>query len=71
MSKTSFIVQIPVIAIFGWPNQLKLTHMSAHSLLMPKTPLFGQISVIAIFCTQGVIFRRLAESAEVNAHKRS
>ena len=38
---------------------------------MPKTPLFGQISVIAILSTQGVIFQSLPELAEINAHKPS
>ena len=36
---------------------------------MAKTSLFGQISLIAIFGTQGVIFQKLAKSAEINAHK--
>ena len=38
---------------------------------MPKTSLFRQISLIAIFGTQGVIFQRLAKSAEINARKSS
>ena len=40
-------------------------------MLMPKTSLFGQISLIAILGTQGVIFQRLANLAEIKAYKRS
>ena len=36
---------------------MKLTHITAHGVLMPKTSLFGQISLIAILGTKGVIFK--------------
>ena len=52
----------------GWRNWLKLSLLSPHGLLMPNTSLFGQISTLAILGTQCVIFKRLAESVEINAH---
>ena len=55
----------------GWPNWLKLTHITAQSLLIPKPSLFGKNSMIANLGTQGVIFQNFSESAKINAHKRS
>ena len=38
---------------------------------MLKTPLFSQMSLIAILGTQGVIFQGLTESVEIKTHNHS